>query len=82
MGKRRIDVLYQPQNTSLTSKKERVDMKMEKEVYDYFAKKLKEEGIRILPGHYPKLKTKEEVDKWFHIIKQSFKDFFKEEENK
>jgi len=55
---------------------------MEKEVYDYFAKKLKEEGIRILPGHYPKLKTKEEVDKWFHIIKQSFKDFFKEEENK
>jgi len=49
---------------------------MEKEVHKYFIKKLKEERIRILPGHYPELKTKEEVDKWISIIKKSFEDFF------
>lgn len=51
---------------------------MEKEIYKYFIKRLKEEGIRILPGHYPKLKTKEEVDKWIYVIKKSFEDFFEE----
>ncbi|HHY79736.1 hypothetical protein [Thermoanaerobacter sp. RKWS2] len=51
---------------------------MEREIHKYFIKRLKEEGIHILPGHYPKLKTKEEVDKWIYIIKKSFEDFFKE----
>jgi hypothetical protein len=55
---------------------------MERKIRKYFVKRLKEEGIQILPGHYPELKTKEEVDKWIRIIKKSFKDFFKEEENK
>ena len=43
---------------------------MEEEVYKYFIKRLKEEEINILPGHYPRFKTKKEVDKWFYIIKK------------
>ncbi|WP_161485925.1 hypothetical protein [Thermoanaerobacter sp. YS13] len=50
---------------------------MEREICKYFMKRLKEEKIQILPGHYPELKTKEEVDKWISIIKKSFEDFFK-----
>ena len=52
---------------------------MEEEVRNYFIQKSKEEGIRILPEHFPALKTKEDVDKWIFIVKESFEDFFKEE---
>ncbi|WP_156202095.1 hypothetical protein [Thermoanaerobacter thermocopriae] len=49
---------------------------MEKEIHKYFIKRLKEEGVRILPEHYPKLKTREEVDEWIYVIKKSFENFF------
>lgn len=51
---------------------------MEKEIHKYFIKRLKEEGVRVLPEHYPKLKTREEVDEWIYVIKKSFENFFEE----
>jgi hypothetical protein len=39
---------------------------------------MEKENIYVLPAHYPRLKTKKQVDKWIYIIKKSFKDFFEE----
>lgn len=52
----------------------------EEDVEKYFRKRLKRENIHILEGHYPKLKDKTEVEKWIHIMKRAFIDFFEEEE--
>lgn len=51
---------------------------MKKKVYEYFKKRLKEENIYLLEGHYPKLKDEIEVEKWIYIIKRAFIDFFEE----
>lgn len=43
-----------------------------RDVKEYYNKKLQETGIRMVPGHYPVLKTKEEIDKWFSMWEKMF----------
>lgn len=38
------------------------------DVKKYYTEKLKELDICMVPGHYPVLKTKEEVDRWFGMM--------------
>ena len=38
---------------------------MTKEVEEYFFERYEKCGFRVVPGHWPDFKSKEEVDKWF-----------------
>ncbi|MEN6567156.1 MAG: hypothetical protein ABFC57_12750 [Veillonellales bacterium] len=49
---------------------------MTDEVWNYFRKRYKESDVRVVPGHWPDFKTKEEVDKWFKIVNSMFDDAF------
>lgn len=40
------------------------------DVKEYYEKKLQETGIRMVPGHYPVLETKNEVDMYFSMCEQ------------
>lgn len=48
---------------------------MDKEVEQYFYEKYKKSKIKVVPGHWPNFKTKEEVDKWFKFLKITEKWF-------
>lgn len=37
---------------------------MKKEIEEYFVLKYKDANFRVVPGHWPDFKTKEEVDEW------------------
>lgn len=54
---------------------------MEKEVRKYAEERIKESKIRMVPGHYPKFDSKEQVDQWLKICEASFKDYFAESFN-
>jgi L-arabinose isomerase len=41
---------------------------MEKEIEQYFMEKYKKASFRMVPGHWPDFKTKEEVDKWIDFM--------------
>lgn len=45
------------------------------DVKEYYEKKIQESGIRMVPGHYPVLMTKEAVDKFIEMSK-SLSDYF------
>ena len=34
------------------------------EIKDYFLKRYEEQEWRVVPGHWPTMETKEDVDKW------------------
>ncbi|WP_251861061.1 hypothetical protein [Clostridium sp. Marseille-Q2269] len=41
---------------------------MSNEIYEYFMEKYKKANFKVVPGHWPNFKTKEEVDKWLKIM--------------
>ena len=51
------------------------------EVKEYYIEKVKESGIFMVPGHYPVLKTKEEIDCFIDIRRKSFEEYFSESWN-
>lgn len=46
---------------------------MTKEVETYFLKEYEQCPIKVVPGHWPDFKTKEEVDKWINFISDMMK---------
>lgn len=38
------------------------------DVREYYEQKIKETGFKMVPGHYPVLTTKEEVDRFFSMM--------------
>lgn len=55
------------------------------EVEDYFIEQYKKSSLQVVPGHWPKMKTKEDVDKWIkgmELIAKSFEDSFGERERR
>lgn len=38
------------------------------EIEDYFVEQYKKTGIRVVPGHWPEMKTKEDVDRWINFL--------------
>ncbi len=39
------------------------------EIEDYFEEQYENCGIKVVPGHWPEMKTKEDVDKWISGLK-------------
>lgn len=54
---------------------------MTDEVKEYFNQRYKESEVKVVPGHWPKFKTKEQVDLWFSLlnsmVEEAIKDAFK-----
>lgn len=53
------------------------------EIKDYFKEKYLAQDIRVVPGHWPTMETKADVDKWIGslgLIRTMFEDMFDEEE--
>lgn len=48
---------------------------MTKEIETYFWDKYNRQDIRVVHGHWPDFKTKEDVDKWLIFINKVFDDF-------
>lgn len=54
---------------------------MDKSLEKYFFSKYKKANFRVVPGHWPDFKSKEEIDRWFEdfkILQKSFEDCFEE----
>lgn len=52
---------------------------MEDEIYKYFLEKYNKCRIKVVPGHWPDFKTREEVDKWIEKLETQlrfFEDYF------
>lgn len=43
---------------------------MSQELKDYANKRIKESGIRMVPGHYPVFDSKEHVDEWIEMMQE------------
>ena len=43
---------------------------MTDEVWKYFLKKYEKAGFRVVPGHWPDFKSKEDVDRWIHLMEE------------
>ncbi|MFX0547938.1 hypothetical protein ACOAKC_01255 [Hathewaya histolytica] len=41
---------------------------MKPEIESYFKEKYEKASFRVVPGHCPNFKSKDEVDKWFKIM--------------
>lgn len=54
---------------------------MTKEIYDYFSEQYGKASFRVVPGHWPDFKSKEEVDKWLKMV-QAMGDFFIDKYNR
>lgn len=54
---------------------------MTKEVSEYFRDKYSKASFRVVPGHWPDFKSKEEVDKWMVMV-QTMGDFFIDKYNR
>lgn len=56
---------------------------MSDEVFEYFMERYKTAKFRVVPGHWPNFKSKEQVDKWFafaeDILLTAFKEAFKDD---
>jgi len=52
------------------------------EVEEYFIEQYKNSSIRVTPGHWPKFKTKEEVDEWLGALNKVGEYLFKKGEEK
>lgn len=48
------------------------------EVKEYYERRIRESNIKMVPGHYPVLMTKEEVDQFFDMHERSFAVYFEE----
>lgn len=49
------------------------------DVKAYYNDQLEKSGLRMVPGHYPVLMTKEEVDEFIEMKTQVFKELFGKE---
>lgn len=54
---------------------------MTKEVSEYFREQYGRASFRVVPGHWPDFKSKEEVDKWM-VMMQKMRDFFIDKNNR
>jgi hypothetical protein len=54
---------------------------MTKEVSEYFREQYGKASFRVVPGHWPDFKSKEEVDKWL-VMMQKIRDFFINKNNR
>lgn len=54
---------------------------MTDEVREYAEKRIEESNIRMVPGHYPKFKSVEQVDMFFKMCDSSFKEYQNESLN-
>ena len=52
---------------------------MTDEVWKYFLKKYEKAGFRVVPGHWPDFKSKEDVDKWIQSHEKLSDAIFKDE---
>lgn len=53
------------------------------EIKNYFKEKYLAQDIRVVPGHWPTMETKADVDKWIgslELIRTMFEDMFDDEE--
>ena len=48
------------------------------EVKEYYERRIRESNIKMVPGHYPVLMTKEEVDQFFDMKEKAFALYFEE----
>ncbi|WP_314063496.1 hypothetical protein [uncultured Vagococcus sp.] len=39
------------------------------EIKEYFVEKYMEQPIRVVPGHWPSMETKQDVDKWIDSLR-------------
>lgn len=57
---------------------------MNSEVEKYFKEKYSKADFRVVPGHWPDFKTKEDVDYWIMIMElmnKQFNDYFGDDED-
>lgn len=47
---------------------------MKKEIEDYFFEKYKKAKFRVVYGHWPDFKSKEDVDKWFSFMEMMIEE--------
>ena len=45
---------------------------MTDEIKEYFIEKYKICDVKVVPGHWPDFKSKEEVNKWIKFLKSMF----------
>lgn len=45
---------------------------MKPEIAEYFGEKYKAQDIRVVPGHWPDFKSKEQVDEWIEMLQMIF----------
>ena len=53
---------------------------MTDEVKKYFMEQYEKSDIRVVPGHWPDFKSKEEVDKWLNLMESMAKKYFEEQQ--
>jgi hypothetical protein len=51
---------------------------MTNELKKYFFEQCKKNDIKVVPGHWPDFKTKEDVDKWINLMTSMFEKYFEE----
>jgi len=44
------------------------------DVKEYFQQQYNDSGIRVVPGHWPDFKSREQVDQWITLIKSMFEE--------
>jgi hypothetical protein len=57
-------------NRKEREKRESNIYKIAPEVEDYFIKQYAKSNVTVVPGHWPVMKTKEDVDRWISFIKK------------
>lgn len=72
---------------ALKNRKERAEMegrifKVAPEIEGYFIEQYEKAGFTIVPGHWPDMKTKEDVDRWVSVIKKALDFAWKPKEDK
>lgn len=55
---------------------------MTDEVWRYFIGQYEKCSFRVVPGHWPDFKSKEDVDKWIQVSEKISNVLFEEEEQK
>jgi hypothetical protein len=52
--------------------------KINPEIEEYFIEQYKKSGFRVVPGHWPEMNTKEDVDDWINIKQKVLEAFRKD----
>ena len=53
--------------------------KVNPEIEDYFVEQYEKSGFRVVPGHWPEMETKEDVDNWIDTHNKVMAYIFKTE---